>query len=87
MMKAWIFYIVLGWQSGPLLPEEQKTIVLQFDSATDCRSIVSQVEFTMKQSSAPFKVKHIACYKCLEIYEAKMCAPLPKPNAVAPKAP
>ena len=45
-MKPWIFYVILAWQIGPLAPEQQKTLILQFDSLKECQSIAEQVEIS-----------------------------------------
>jgi hypothetical protein len=72
-MKPWIFYVILAWQVGPLAPEQQKTLVLQFDSLKECLSIADQVESQVKQMRSIFHLKQISCLSCESLYGKGKC--------------
>jgi len=56
-MKAWVFYVVVAWQLGPLAPVEHKTFLLQFDSLKECLSVADQVDSQVKKLKSIFHVK------------------------------
>ena len=73
-MKAWYLYIVLTFQTvpGPLMPVEQKTIILGFDHGKECMSIANQVDAQVQALPVqPFKLKMMQCMSCRELYGAK----------------
>ena len=72
-MKPWIFYIILAWQIAPLAPEEQKTLILQFDSRKECQSIADQVELQVKQARSIFYLKEVTCVSCESLYGKERC--------------
>ncbi|MFZ1105968.1 MAG: hypothetical protein WAN86_24425 [Hyphomicrobiaceae bacterium] len=72
-MKPWIFYVILAWQIGPLAPEQQKTLILQFDSLKECQSIAEQVESQIKQMQSIFHLKQISCLSCKSLYGKGKC--------------
>src|SRR5262245_30742591 len=80
-MKPWIFYVILAWQIGPLVPEEQKTLILQFDSLKECLSIADQVDQQIKQMQSIFHLKQISCLSCESLYGKEKCKP---PGKAAP---
>lgn len=77
-MKPWIFYVVLAWQVGPLLPPEQKTLILQFDSLTECLSIAEQVDRQIIGMKSIFWTKQISCVSCESVYGKAKCTPAVK---------
>ena len=81
-MKPWLLYIVLAWQVGPLLPEEQKTIIIQFDSPTECRSVAMQVAQQTKEARSIFYLKGIECKRCIEVGDKRRCRPTAAPKAL-----
>jgi hypothetical protein len=72
-MKPWIFYVILAWQIGPLAPEEQKTLILQFDSLKECLSIADQVDHQIKQLQSIFRLKQLSCLPCDSLYGKERC--------------
>ena len=72
-MKPWIFYVILAWQIGPLVPEEQKTLILQFDSRKECQSIAEQVELQINQMRSIFHLKEVRCLSCESLYGKEKC--------------
>jgi hypothetical protein len=72
-MKPWIFYVILAWQIGPLAPEEQKTLILQFDSLKECLSIADQVDQQIKQLQSIFHLKQLSCLSCESLYGKERC--------------
>jgi hypothetical protein len=72
-MKPWIFYVILAWQLGPLAPEEQKTLILQFDSHKDCQSVAEQVDLQVKQARSIFYLKEVTCVSCQSLYGKERC--------------
>jgi hypothetical protein len=72
-MKPWIFYVILAWQIGPLAPEQQKTLILQFDSHKECRSIAEQVDLQINQMRSIFHLKEIRCLSCESLYGKEKC--------------
>jgi hypothetical protein len=72
-MKPWIFYVILAWQIGPLAPEEQKTLVLQFDSLKECQSIAEQVDLQINQMRSIFHLKESRCLSCESLYGKEKC--------------
>jgi hypothetical protein len=85
-MKAWIFYVILAWQIGPLGPVEHKTLLLQFDSLKECLSIADQVDTQVKQLKSIFHLKQISCLSCESLYGKNHCSG-PKSGALPSKAP
>ena len=82
-MKEWILYVILAWQVGPLLPVEQKTLLLQFDYESECTSVLSQVDHQTKAARSIFFLKEAQCVRCTDGFAPKLCAPrkgLPKPK-------
>lgn len=67
-LKPWILYAILAWNTNPLLPEEQKTVLLQFNARDECVSIAGQVGAQVKSELVPFRLKVIACYPCNEFF-------------------
>ena len=85
-MKPWIFYVILAWQMGPLAPEEQKTLILQFDSLKECLSIADQVDQQIKQLQSIFHLKQLSCLSCESLYGKERCrAGKSKDRSSAPK--
>jgi hypothetical protein len=76
-MKPWIFYVILAWQIGPLSPEEQKTLVLQFDSLPECLSVADQVDNQIRQMQSIFRLKQLSCLSCESLYGKDRCRPPP----------
>ena len=77
-VKAWYLYIVITFQSipGPLMPVEQKTVILGFEHAKECMSIANQVEGQIKAiPGVPFQLKILQCVTCKELYGATKCRP------------
>jgi hypothetical protein len=72
-MKPWIFYVILAWQIGPLAPEEQKTLILQFDSLKECLSVADQVDLQSKQMQSIFHLKQVSCLSCESLYGKEKC--------------
>jgi hypothetical protein len=72
-MKPWIFYVILAWQVGPLAPQEQKTLILQFDSLKECLSIADQVDQQIKQLHSIFHLKQVSCLSCDSLYGKERC--------------
>jgi hypothetical protein len=72
-MKPWIFYVILSWQVGPLVPAEQKTVVLEFDSLNECLSIADQVDGQIKQMRSIFELKQVSCLPCETLYGKDRC--------------
>jgi hypothetical protein len=72
-MKTWIFYVILAWQVGPLMPVEHKTLLLQFDSLKECLSIADQVDSQVKQLNSIFRLKQISCLSCESLYGKQQC--------------
>ena len=72
-MKPWIFYVILTWQIGPLVPVEQKTLVLQFDSLKECLSVADQVDIQIRQMRSIFQLKQISCLSCESLYGKEQC--------------
>lgn len=77
MLKPWILHTVLAWQVTLVTPEEQKTIILQFDSRSECMSITRQVEAQVKAAKSVFYLKSISCVPCHELLEDKSRCPPP----------
>lgn len=79
MFKQFILYAVLAWQVPPLMNENQKTLIFQFDHDDDCKSIVQQITKTMKaEQGLPFRFKTLSCIPCHELFEDAHC---PQPKA------
>lgn len=75
MYKPWFLYIILAWQVTPVPPEEQKTILIQFDSVTECVSVAKQVDTQVKAARAVFYLKTISCRACNEVLsDTRMCS-------------
>jgi hypothetical protein len=74
-MKPWIFYVILAWQMGPLAPEEQKTLILQFESLKECLSVADQVDLQIKQMQSIFHLKQVSCLSCESLYGKEKCKP------------
>lgn len=72
-MKPWVLYIILAWQLGPLAPEEQKTITLQFDHASECTSVAAQVDAQVKAEHSIFRLKEVRCMRCTDLYGPERC--------------
>ena len=72
-MKAWVFYVILAWQVGPLAPVEHKTLLLQFDSLKECLSIADQVDSQVKLLRSIFHLKQISCLSCESLYGKQQC--------------
>jgi hypothetical protein len=85
-MKAWVFYVILAWQIGPLGPVEHKTLLLQFDSLKECLSIADQVDSQVKQLKSIFHLKQISCLSCESLYGKDHCRG-PKSGPLPSKAP
>ena len=83
-MKAFIMHVVLAWQVTLITPEEQRTILLQFDSEQECVSIAKQVSDQVKEARSLFYLKSIACYTCRELLGAKSKR-CPPPSALVKK--
>lgn len=74
MFKAYILYVVMVWLVPPLMTENQKTLVFQFDSEKECKSIVQQVSAQMKsEQGLPFHFRILECVSCSELYDAGKC--------------
>lgn len=72
MFKPWILYVVITWLATPVGPENQKTIILQFDGKKDCMSIVKQVKDQINNELiVPFKFKTLVCVPCTDLYGAR----------------
>jgi hypothetical protein len=82
--KEWLFYVTIAWSPGPLLPENHKTLMLQFSSPTECQSISKQVQEQISNSGAALRVAKIGCYRCAAIMGKEKC-PAPKEKAKAGK--
>lgn len=72
-MKPYLLYIILAWQAGPLLPQEQKTILVQFDSRTECVSVGNQIIEQVKAAKSIFFLKEITCRRCTDILTKDRC--------------
>jgi multidrug efflux pump subunit AcrB len=75
-MKEWILHAVLAWQVTLISPEEQKTVLLQFDNGTECRSVAQQVEQQVKAAKSVFYLKSISCRPCIEVIRDKSRCPV-----------
>jgi hypothetical protein len=88
LFKPWLFYVAVVWSPGPLLPDSQKTVMLQFDSPKECRSIAAQVREQIEATGGALRIARIGCYPCAEVMEKSRC-PATKsaaPKNVAPKS-
>lgn len=83
MLKPWILHIILAWQVTIVSPEEQKTLMLQFDSEAECVSVAGQVDSQVKQYKSIFRIKSINCYACTDLFDKGRC---PAVKAAPPKA-
>lgn len=83
-LNPWILYVILAWNSNPLLPENQHTVLLQFKARDECVSIADQVKASVNSQAVPFRLKAIACYPCSELYK-EGCPPPPPLKGWAPK--
>jgi hypothetical protein len=74
-MKPWIFYIIIAWKAapGPLIPEEQKTIVLEFTYQSECLSIAAQTEALLKRHAPQVRIKQLSCLACTQLYDKAKC--------------
>ena len=83
-LKAWVLYVILTWSPGPLLPDNQKTILLQFKSHDECSSIANQVSDHVKAMPLPFTIKALECYPCREVFKER-CPDAAPANNWAPR--
>jgi hypothetical protein len=76
MMKPWIFYLIVAWQPapGPLIPEEQKTVTLEFSSQSECLNIAAQMESLLKQHAPQVRIEQLSCLACTQLYDKEKCA-------------
>jgi hypothetical protein len=78
LFKPWLFYITVVWSPGPLLPDNQRTVMLQFDSAKECQSIASQVQEQIEATAGALRVGRIGCYPCAEVMDKGRCPAMKK---------
>lgn len=78
-VKPFIFYIIIAWSTGPLVPMSQKTIILEFSTMTECESVAHQVELEVKASGSPFEIKNLRCFRCTDVYTKDVCSK-PRPR-------
>ena len=64
-----------------MAPEEQKTLILQFDSLKECLSIADQVDNQIKQLHSIFRLKQLSCLSCESLYGKEKCKAKPKAKA------
>lgn len=82
--KEWLFYITVAWSPGPLLPDNEKTVMLQFNSSAECESISKQVQEQINDSGGALRVTKVGCFRCATIMDKERC-PAPKTKAKAGK--
>jgi hypothetical protein len=82
LLKAWLFYVTVVWSPGPLLPDNQKTVMLQFESSKECQSIAAQVKEQIDASGGALRVASIGCYPCAQVMDKARC---PTTKAAPPK--
>jgi hypothetical protein len=75
--KAWLFYITVAWSPGPLLPDDQKTVMLQFDSPKECQSVAMQIQEQIAATRGALRIANIGCYQCAAVMDKGRC-PAPK---------
>jgi hypothetical protein len=80
VLKAWYLYAIIAWSPGPLLPEDQKTLVFGFDHSSDCTGLALQIADQMKSAQVLFRFKTLQCVSCAELYEDASKCPIDRPQ-------